>query len=41
MGMGSCGKGGKGEELKNRRTEAIGTKGIQTSGLFGLHAESN
>lgn len=25
MGMGPCGKGGKGEEVKNRRTEAIGT----------------
>lgn len=27
--------GGKGEELKNRRTEATGTRGIRTSGLFG------
>lgn len=30
-----------GEQLKNRRTEAIATRGICTSGLFGLCTESS
>lgn len=44
-GWGPCGKGGQKvsawhEELRNRRTEAMGSGGSQTSGLFGLHTES-